>query len=53
MRYSKPSRNHCRRADTSMPIAVMAHMITRKATPTNVTQKSEFARPLAPMSRKK
>ena len=42
-----------RRADTSMPIAVMAHMITRKATPMKVTQKSELARPLAPISRKK
>ncbi len=36
-----------------MPMAVIAHMRTRKTTPTVVTQKSEFARWCRPKSRKK
>ncbi len=36
-----------------MPIAVITHMMMRKATPTKVTQKSELARLLAPIRWKK
>ena len=43
MTYSNPSRNHCRRAEISMPTAVTKHMTIRNRTPTRVTQKREPA----------
>jgi len=48
IRYSNPSRNHCSRAEISIPMAVTAHMTIRKTTPTRVTQNSELARLSSP-----
>src|SRR5580765_1705989 len=49
--YSAASRNHCVRAESSMPIVTMAVMIRIQITPTNVTQKVLAAAWSAPKSR--
>ena len=50
---SAASRNHCTRAEISMPTAAMAVMPTMNRVPASVVQKVDAARPSAPNSRKK
>src|SRR5580765_5905759 len=51
IRYSAASRNHCVRADNSIPMVTIAVMIRIQITPTNVTQNVLAAAPDAPTSR--
>ena len=53
MTNSTPSRPHWISAASSMPSAVMMVMMTRKMTPTNVTQNVDSAKLSSPKSKKK